>query len=192
MKLFAFVDLHGNMRLLKEIVERVNRNRYDAVVMAGDISVFEQNMARLMAELAKIKVPILALHGNHEAAATMRNYCSRYEHLHFLHKKVLNVRGIRFAGYGGGGFAIMDSEFEDFAQKLENVDVLITHAPPYNTALDALADAHVGSKSIRDFITTKKPRLCIAGHLHENAGKTDERYGCKIINPGPTGRVIIL
>lgn len=192
MKLFAFVDLHGNMRLLREIVARVNKNKYDVVVMAGDLTVFEQNYKELMEELSKAACPILILHGNHETVDSTKQVAARYEHIHFIHKKTISVKGLRFAGYGGGGFAMVDEEFEQFASKLTDIDVLVTHAPPYNTTLDIMPHGHVGSKSIRDYITVGKPRLAISGHLHENAGHVDSKGATKMINPGPTGRVIVL
>ncbi|MBS3113633.1 metallophosphoesterase [Candidatus Woesearchaeota archaeon] len=45
----------------------------------------------------------------------------------------------------------------------------VIHAPPFNTKLDIITTgAHVGSKSIREFIEKEKPLLTLHGHIHES------------------------
>jgi Icc-related predicted phosphoesterase len=43
--------------------------------------------------------------------------------------------------------------------------------------------SYVGSREIRKFIETKKPMLCITGHIHEARG-VDEIGETRIVNPG--------
>jgi hypothetical protein len=60
-------------------------------------------------------------------------------------------------------------------------NVLITHAPPYDT-LDFINGDHVGSQSIRRHM--KAFDLVCCAHIHEQRGVKDVD-GVKIINPGP-------
>jgi Icc-related predicted phosphoesterase len=92
---------------------------------------------------------------------------------------------------------MVDKEFEKTARKFEKrlkpndkKYVLMTHAPPYGTKLDALLDGHCGNKSIRGFIQRTKPDYAFSGHIHENEGKRDRLGKTRLINPGPFGMVV--
>jgi Icc-related predicted phosphoesterase len=61
--------------------------------------------------------------------------------------------------------------------------ILLTHAPPYRTALDradldgqmidhAPLDVHVGSVALRRIIESRQPLLTLHGHIHESARLT--------------------
>ena len=67
--------------------------------------------------------------------------------------------------------------------------IYVIHAPPFNTKLDAItAGAHVGSKSIREFIEQQQPLLALHGHIHESpkmSGSWKDKIGKTIcINVG--------
>jgi uncharacterized protein len=63
--------------------------------------------------------------------------------------------------------------------------ILVVHQPPFNTLNDRVFfGKHVGSKSIRDFITTRQPLITFCGHIHEGAG-IDMIDATRIVNPGP-------
>ena len=62
--------------------------------------------------------------------------------------------------------------------------ILVAHCPPYQTAIDRLhAGSHVGSYSVRTFIETYQPDLCISGHIHEAPGE-DTIGQTLLLNPG--------
>ncbi|MBU0755301.1 MAG: metallophosphoesterase [Planctomycetes bacterium] len=61
--------------------------------------------------------------------------------------------------------------------------IFLFHTPPYKTALDRAAldgkmvdhvplDVHVGSIAVRKFIETRRPMLCLHGHVHESSRLT--------------------
>ncbi len=102
-----------------------------------------------------------------------------------------------FLGYGGGGFAMEDPLFRKIAREWYGhyngrKIVLVTHGPPFSTTLDLLGERHVGNRDYRKFIERIKPKLVIAGHLHETAGKTDMIGKTRLVNPGWEGMVIEL
>jgi len=62
--------------------------------------------------------------------------------------------------------------------------ILVAHCPPYQTAMDRIhAGYHVGSRSVRSFIETYQPDLCISGHIHEAPGE-DAIGRTLLVNPG--------
>ncbi len=194
MKIFAFVDLHGDFPRLRKIVSQ--GKLADIIICAGDISNFEQHLEKLLKLLSTVGKKVIMIHGNHEEAEITKEICDKYKNLIFLHQGVYEYKGVMFVGYGGGGFSKVDPKFEKFTKKvsphLKGKIVLITHGPPYGTAVDNIQGESVGSKSIRTFIKKNKPKLAICGHLHENAELEDDIDETRVINPGKKGKLIII
>src|SRR5207245_9185802 len=62
--------------------------------------------------------------------------------------------------------------------------VRVAHCPPHQTALARIhSGLHVGSHSVRSFIETYQPDLCISGHIHEAPGE-DTIGQTLLLNPG--------
>jgi len=201
MKLLAFTDIHGSLRALKRIEQKVRVQKPDLLVCAGDITIFEHGIIGIMRRLNTLKKKILIIHGNHEDEHTISECSKSFKNIIFIHKKHFVVDDVVFLGYGGGGFSVVDKGFEMIAKTKfkeiikKNQDkkiILLTHAPPYKTRLDKLVEGHCGNKSIRQFVEKNKIDLVICGHLHENFGKEDKIRKTKIINPGPFGKIIVL
>ena len=113
------------------------------------------------------------------------------------------VAGISFVGYGGtwAPEKEMKTNLSGLMEKVESLmpaDILVSHTPPANTALDVigkgpLAGKHYGSKFVRDLIEKHQPTFSICGHIHESLG--EEKIGETIsINTGPAydGNAILL
>ena len=201
MKLLAFSDLHLSLLALDSIKEKIKESKPDYLVCAGDITIFEENMDWILDKCAAFKVPMLCIHGNHESESVMRRSVERHSHFTWIHKKAIDVDGILFLGFGGGGFAHIEPEFERWTASIEHTvesakrAVLVTHAPPYKTKLDELfAGEHVGVTSFYQWIHqhSKKVSAAISGHIHETAGRTDSIGTTKILNPGAKGRIIVV
>lgn len=194
MKILLFVDIHGSYSTLKELKEKAKKA--DLVICAGDISIFEENMDKILSKINKFDKPVLMIHGNHEGEKELKKACSKFNNIKFIHNKTYTLGDIIFLGYGGGGFEKKDPKFEMAMKKFKDLKdkkfVLITHAPPYRTKVDELIDGHAGNASIRKFIEQTKPLLEICGHLHENDGKSDFIGKTKVVNPGYKGKIITL
>lgn len=198
MKILTFVDLHGSLKALKKLQALVDKQNPDVIVCAGDISIFEQNLDYLIHRISKFKKPVFIVHGNHEEAGIMKKSCSLFKNVNFIHGQAKEHEGVLFIGWGGGGFSTSDKEFEkkskEFLKEMKKYDkvVLVTHAPPYRTRLDKIIEESCGNKSIRKFIAnnTKKIKLSVSGHLHENAGAEDHVRKTRVINPGPFGKIV--
>lgn len=199
MKILSFTDTHGSLSALKRIKQRMKSQNPDLLVCAGDVSIFEHGIVGTLRWMNRLGKKIIMVHGNHEDDATFRKLAKMFKNIIFIHKHHSIQNNILFLGYGGGGFAMTDREFEKisnsrFKKLIRNNKnkkvILITHAPPYKTRLDKLMQGHCGSKSIRNFVEKNKIDLLICGHLHENFGKEDRVKKTKVINPGPFGKIV--
>ncbi len=199
MKLLIFTDTHGSSTALKRIEQKTKSENPDLLVCAGDISIFEHGIGSIFRRLNKLNRKIIIVHGNHEDAATYSKYSKILKNIIFIHKKHHIEGDILFFGYGGGGFAKNDREFEHLAKTRfndimqKNKDkkiILLTHGPPYGTKADKLGKNYAGNKSFRNFIEKYKIDLHVCGHLHENFGKEDKIGKTKIMNPGPFGKIV--
>lgn len=74
MKILAFTDTHGSLLALRRIEQKVKIQNPDLLVCAGDISIFEHGIVRLMNRLDKLNRKILIIHGNHEDSSTFIKY----------------------------------------------------------------------------------------------------------------------
>jgi len=199
MKILCFVDLHGNIPVLKKLIERAKKDDIDLVVCAGDISVFGDGLGKLVEIASKVEKPFLIIPGNHESDEEISKACKPYKNCLNIHKRGFSGKDFTILGYGGGGFSKVDKKFEKISKAFKKIIqqkggkiILVTHAPPYNTKVDRIGDNPVGNKSIRQFISETKPNFAICGHLHENAGKVDVIGKTKVINPGYKGKIISL
>jgi uncharacterized protein len=193
MIILAFTDVHGDERALAHVKKMVSKA--DLIICAGDITVFETHLRKMLSIINSFEKPVLMLHGNHEGDHRMKKECEHFKNIIFFHKGFYEQDGIVFAGYGGGGFAMRDKQFVHFSKKVKEKAkdkglVLVLHGPPYGTKTDRIGKEHAGNKSYTDFIEHEKPNLVICGHLHENNGVQDKIGHSLIINPGPGGRLL--
>jgi len=200
MKILAFADLHSDLKALKTLKKTAKTKKPDIIICAGDISIFGDNFSYFVNELDELNIPFLLIPGNHEDDALIRSSEKLFVNVKDIHKKHFVKDDFLFLGWGGGGFSLIDKDFENAAKKFKKIIsktrikkiVLVTHAPPYKTKVDNIHGSHAGNKSIRNFILDVKPLLAVCGHLHENEGKEDKIGKTRVINPGFEGKVMVL
>ncbi|MGB8219284.1 MAG: metallophosphoesterase [Methanoregula sp.] len=180
-------DLHGQFGKIDSFLEL----NPEAVFIAGDIT----NMGPVDTVddvLSRIDVPCFAVPGNCDP----REILDTLEHSDAvcLHGAQMNLGKMTLVGVGGSNptpfntpFELTDKQIDDLLHaataKMEKTvhNVLISHAPPYET-LDLANGEHVGSQSIRRHM--KDFDLVCCAHIHEQRGVMDVD-GVKIVNPGP-------
>ncbi|MFO8016968.1 MAG: metallophosphoesterase [Candidatus Woesearchaeota archaeon] len=203
MKIAAFVDTHGNTKALEKAIDKAKKNNAEILICAGDISIFENDINRLMKKLNTAGLPVLIVPGNHESPKTIKEICKKHKNLNPLHKAFFRVKEYVFMGMEADGFGMEDPDFTKWASKAKKEllrmqkkekkrfkIILVTHAPPHNTKLDNLMGSNCGNKAVRKFIEENNVLLSISGHIHENAGKMDTIKKTKVMNPGPYGRIV--
>ena len=197
MKILAFTDIHGSKSALRKLNQIARIRNPDALVCAGDITIFENNLSFCLRKINSIGKPVIIVHGNHEEPSSFN---VNLKNIYFIHKKHFIIDGVLFLGYGGGGFSKVDNDFKKTGKKFGEIlaknkskkAVFVTHAPPYKTRLDNIDGQHCGSKTLRQFAGKNKIGLWVCGHLHENFGKWDNIKNTRAVNPGKVGKIITI
>jgi len=123
-----------------------------------------------------------------------------------LHKRVVEIAGIRIAGYGGAevrnpmapeGLAVafreirregrLESEPRDFLLRARP-DIAVVHTPPFGY-FDRLRNyGAMGSPGIREYLDAEAPAVLLCGHFHENWGIL-AKDRTVLVNPSNLGRL---
>ena len=197
MKLLLFSDLHGDMKQLRKLI--MQAKNADAVLCAGDMSVFEQDLKEILEKFREFQVPVFVIPGNHEDEESISVLCEDIPNVHDVHMAAVGMKNLIVIGHGGGGFSHTSPEFQAVSSilaaqvrkhKKRYADahcVLMTHQPPYKTRPDTIFDEHTGNKDYRKFIMRYQPDIALCGHIHETAGTESILKKTRVINPGPAG-----
>jgi predicted phosphodiesterase len=80
-------------------------------------------------------------------------------------------------------FNATEKQIEDFLEHLGEVDILVTHSPPYGY-LDKIAyfNEHIGVKAFNEYLNKWKPKYMFCGHVHEGYGAIVHPSGTTIFN----------
>ena len=197
MKFLAFVDMHQDLGDFAILQERLAANPdVKHIICLGDFTFFGQNMPELLELLDSLEKDVFLIHGNHEDEEEIDKIIKKYAHITFVHKKIVEIDGVTFVFFGGGGFSSKEPEFKKLVRTHDSLlrsskkIVLATHPPPYNTILDELQPGwNVGVKDFKEFIETYDPVLAISGHIHENYKKQGLHKKTLLVNPGGDGEI---
>lgn len=139
--------------------------------------------------------------GNNETYEQVRAFSAAHGFRPF-HDISVEVAGTHIVGMGYSNPTPFDTpgEYseEEIGQRLERFchlqpQVLVSHAPPWNTELDSAAPGlHFGSKSVLDYIEAHRPAYCFCGHIHEAAGRTIRLGPTFACNVGKRGYLLEL
>lgn len=195
MKILAISDLHG--KTSKTLEEYLNNNKIDLILIAGDITNFgpSELAADILNQLSGYNIPVIAIPGNCDPQGIHKQI--ENSKAVNAHGKSVSLKNVGICGFGGSNptpfntpLEFGESEIYDELKNIilqikdQDIQILLTHAPPYNTCTDMIPSGdHVGSVSVREIIEKYKPTLNICGHIHESPG-IDKIGETVIINPG--------
>lgn len=182
LKIVAISDTHGQHRSLV-------LPPGDVLVHAGDITpkgelhVVLDFAEWLAAQPFRHKVVIA---GNHDYCLDIsrRQYDGRAwkaleeRGIHYLFDTSRTLDGVKFYGSPWcprlSGWAFFDRGYDCFEHAPRDVDVLVTHAPPYGIHDDASDESHFGSQHIVRYINRcGRLKLHIFGHVHGGYGRSE-------------------
>ena len=83
MKLLACSDLHRDMSATQRIVDA--SADANVVVVAGDVATKRIGAVEVLQQLDRCQAPVLVVHGNHDDAAGLSDFCSSSQRLQYLH-----------------------------------------------------------------------------------------------------------
>jgi len=179
-KILFVTDPHGEEPCIDYLKRLIKKHSPDAVLLGGDF----ERASFATAMLEACKVPAYAVHGNMDNQAVVDALGERY-----LHEKTVKICSYVIGGLGGSNPTPFNTPMETTERKLAaslkklgKTDVLLSHAPPFNTFADELPnELHVGSKAVRGYLLKQKPLACLCGHVHETQGveKLGKTLVCK-------------
>lgn len=197
MRVQIFSDIHSDLAALEANV-RVDADLY---ICAGDLCNWQRGLDPCGEVLRPLGDKLWVIPGNHETAADIAGFCEKFGFQDF-HGKSFEREGWRFAGLGYSNRTPFNTpgEFteQELADKLAafaSLDplVLVCHAPPAGTALDAAGPGmHFGSQAVAKFLEAKAPAHFFCGHIHEAAGRDAALGSTQAHNVGKQGYLLEL
>lgn len=188
-KILAIGDIHGDTGLVKKLAEKSVKENIDLVILAGDITMFEDSLKDLIGPFAKVKKQVLIIPGNHESMATIDFFTEMYSNTRNIHGYSFKKDNLGIFGAGSANVGIntiKDSEIFDLLKKgfKEVKDspkkIMVTHMHPKGSKAEF--SGFEGSKGIKKAIKEFQPDFLITAHIHE-AGGFEEYIGkTKVIN----------
>jgi Icc-related predicted phosphoesterase len=190
----AVGDLHGQADQIGRIPDI---STAQGVLVSGDITNrgSRATAAKILDEIARFNERIYAQIGNMDTR----------EVADLLDEREINVHGrladlgsgVRLLGMGystptpfGTPSEVSDEQLRIWLEDIlgEDTDrkqlIFMPHNPPFGTLVDRVQSGQsVGSRSVRGFIETYQPAVCITGHIHESRA-VDDLGATQIINPG--------
>lgn len=193
MKLLIVSDIHGSIEMLQKLLQR--ENNAQGILVGGDITHFggRKQAVPLVNLLRSLSVPVAAVHGNCDRASVAELLS---EEGLSVEKASLTIGKVPVVGLGGSLPAPIPTPStyseEEAAAVLGTLGhdikagqwIFLVHQPPAESGADRIASGrHVGSRSVAEFIVSRRPSLVCTGHIHESCSVS--RFADSLlVNPG--------
>jgi Icc-related predicted phosphoesterase len=178
MRLLHLSDTHSRHRSLKNLPSADVIIISDDMCFAGAATEFLDFIEWFKSLDYKYKLFIAGNHDCilHEAnAEKLQSFLP--ENIAYLCNSGVEIEGMKF--WGMPYRLIMSDDFEtrhdDFAVIPHDIDVLITHEPPYGI-LDFSDGIFYGYRDLLQTVLKIKPRYHLFGHIHSNYGIVKSKY----------------
>ena len=199
MKMLVATDIHGNHGIAQKLAVIATNEKVEAILILGDITHFGtlEDAEYILKIFSETKIETFYIPGNVDPKLLLTKPIE-LPYVHFAHGKGLKIADTTIVGAGGSIITPFNTPIEYSEEKLRQIieqglkdldgkklDVLMTHNPPFETALDLAGNIeHVGSRMIRKIIENHQPTIALSGHIHESRA-IDRIDKTLIINPGP-------
>ncbi len=184
MKIFALADPHANMKLLREILEEVEKGDYDVFVGLGDY-MSKNFFSRLVTGIDVEKKSFIP--GNRDYAIKRLPYLKNADSFDFGE--------IRFVMIGSHHFPnLKEVIMERIGEHDPSKVIICSHEPPERARDEIHSGARIGVPEFREIIDEEQPMAWLCGHVHEaegvstigntkvvNAAASHETMGYKIV-----------
>lgn len=177
----------------------------DAILVGGDTAINESEIEPILARLATLGVPVLAVAGNAENRSAFNRATLE---AHRTNRNVLNLDLVRVVE--GGGWDVVSlpgyydkrytlqsgtcmytaadvAKLKALAASVEGPVVLLSHGPPRQAgklAVDFVPEAgNVGDPDITEALAAAKIPFGVFGHILEAGGRATDLTGKKEIKP---------
>jgi Icc-related predicted phosphoesterase len=187
-RILAVGDIHGDTKFVERLAKKAKDENVDVVILAGDLTMFEQSTKNLIGPFIKEKKEVILIPGNHESMSTIRNLTDMYPRTRHIHGYSImkNDIGIFGAGYDStvGPFWVEDENiFKTLKKGHEKIrdakkKIMVTHTNPANSISEF--SGVKGSKAVERAIKEFKPDIHISAHVHP-AGGLQEKIGNTLV-----------
>ncbi len=151
------LGIYNDASILERTLAKVKEAKVDALLIAGDFTYEPQfdDMRKLFASFAKMKIPMYAVLGNHDCQRPGPSIRKELEEIltefgvHLISNKAVKLNGITLLGLGSHWARDDDVSLLDYYSKEDNL-IVLTHNP--DTTLD--------------YMPYHYPDLTLAGHTH--------------------------
>jgi Icc-related predicted phosphoesterase len=181
MKIVAIADLHGNNPHIPPC---------DLLLIGGDFIIGNPNDPFQQWELRKRTKPwlenlvnvknVVACAGNHDFIFQEHPDLVPKMPWTYLQDEMVEIDGFKIWGspwqlpYYDWAFNLPEEELEKKWELIpDDIDILLTHAPPYGIQDEGKGMDHAGSKSLLKRVEEIKPKLHVFGHIHVGRGITE-------------------
>lgn len=194
MRFVCFGDIHMAFRAIERIAPALRAA--DVAILTGDLTTFgEPDDAWRVIDAVRAHCPtVWAVTGNLDLRWVIDALAAQGVSLHGEGRR---VEGLGIFGCGGSNVTPMDTPTEFDEPELRAIlerghaavadaprHLMICHTPPFDTRLDRLMNGTpVGSPAVRAFIETRRPQVCVVGHIHEGRG-VDRVGDTLVLNAG--------
>ena len=200
MKILAAGDIHGDIQLVKKLVEKAEKENVDLVILCGDLTMQEASTTNLIGPFLKANKRVALIPGNHETNATA-DFLAKLYGVKNLHGSFLKYEDVGLFGCGSaniGLFQLSEKEIYDALKKgYEGVKgvkkkIMVTHVHPKESLMEKLTQHFPGSSGVKKAIDRFQPDVLLCSHVHEAAGMEEKLGDTKVINVGREGKIIKL
>eukprot|EP01121_Diplochlamys_sp_Union-15-3_P020065 TRINITY_DN7705_c0_g1_i1.p1 TRINITY_DN7705_c0_g1~~TRINITY_DN7705_c0_g1_i1.p1 ORF type:complete len:241 (+),score=31.64 TRINITY_DN7705_c0_g1_i1:31-753(+) len=165
----------------------------DVIICAGDFTTRGtkeevSSFAEFLKTLPHQNKIVIA--GNHDYSLDHNHYLNRFKedptpinepllkNCTYLQDSSVNIQGIHIygspwtpAGVFGWAFGCPEKNLKEHFDKIpENVDILVTHCPPYGYGSKMRNGNDLGSIDLLKRVEQVKPKIHVYGHIHEGYG----------------------
>ncbi len=200
MKIFAAGDIHGDIKLARELSEKAKKENVDLVVLCGDLTLTEISTQGIIGPFVEKGLKVIFVPGNHESFATADFLADMYN-VKNLHGKSEKYKDIGIFGAGGATnigpqmpisedtmFGYLKKSFEKI--KDSNKKIMVTHIHPSKSKMENFSTIFKGSTAVRKAIDEFKPDFLLCSHVHEAEGLEERIGNTNVINVGRKGKII--
>lgn len=180
MRVLHLSDVHCKLVNLRRLFKETG-DEYDVVAVTGDLECDDEAVDILVNQ----PKPVLYVPGNMDDVGLAKVLEEAGLN---IDAKIMSLHGFYFAGIGGLSTL---SSLNAVRKKIEETGIdthkliVLAHHPPKASRVDRVREGlNAGLRELREFITAKKPRIFLHGHIHESPGS--ELIGdTLVVNAGP-------
>ena len=187
MKIFATSDTHNDKIILQKLKQFTDNNdNFDYIIHCGDIGGKDKN-TRSLIEFGQHQKEqyenfinqfpnIIHILGNDDWFETENNmHINKYPDYFYYNYDIVSFELVHITPFNTNREANENKIWYELNKLNANFpinsdSIIIAHDPPYDCLDMTSRNIKVGSKSVREYIEKREPKLWLCGHIHESFG----------------------